>query len=398
MPTYPLDSLVATIDETGIHAPSYADVLASLQASYRSIFGSDAYLEADSQDGQWIAILASGFNDLNAALVSAYNARSPSTAKGEGLSSVVKINNIRRQSASASTVDVTLNGAAGAVILNGAISDAQGEHKWSLPESVVIGITGSITVTATCQDEGAIMAAAGTLTKIVTPTFGWLSVTNATDAAPGAAIETDSALRIRRERSTAASALTPLETVTAAVGAVAGVTRVKAYENDTEIVDANGISPHSIALVVEGGDATAIAQQILNKKGGGTGTYGTSTQIVTDSKGVTYYIQFSRPDQIVTKVEITIRARPGYTSAVGAQLLQSVADYINALEIGQDVVLTRLYLPANLYGAAISETFEIVSGGVQIAKVADSYATTDIDIAYNERATADVADFSLVVT
>lgn len=398
MPTHPLPTLVATIDETGIHAPSYADILASLQASYRSIFGSDAYLEADSQDGQWIAVLASGYNDLNAALVSAYNARSPSTAKGEGLSSVVKINNIRRQSASNSTADVTVNGSAGAVILNGVISDAGGAHKWSLPASVVIGITGSITVTATCQDKGAITAAAGSLTKIVTPTLGWLSVTNATDAAPGVAVETDAALRVRRERSTAASAVTPLEAVAAAVGAVSGVTRLKAYENDTEIVDANGLSPHSIALVVEGGDATAIAQQILNKKGGGTGTYGTSTQIVSDAKGVTYFIQFSRPDQIATKAQITIRAMAGYTSAVGAQLLQSVADYINALDIGQDVVLTRLYLPANLYGASISETFEIVSGGIQIAKVADSYATSDIVIAYNERVTASVADFSLVVT
>lgn len=393
-----LTSFVATIDATGIHAPDYADILATLQARYRSIFGSDAYLEADSQDGQWLAILARGYSDLNAALIAAYNARSPSTAQGEGLSSVVKINNVRRQSASNSTVDVTLTGEAGRAIFNGVVSDTAGSHKWSLPQSVVIGSGGSVTVTATCQDKGAILAPAGTLTKIVTPTLGWLSVTNASDAAPGAPVERDSELRIRREQSTALSAITPLQAVTAAVAAVTGVARIKPYENDTNTVDINGIAPHSIALVVEGGDASAIAEQIRLKKGAGAGTFGTSTQVVTDEQGVNYLIRFSRPDQIAIKVEIELHALLGYTSIIGDTIASQVAAYVNNLDIGQDVVLTRLYLPANLYGAADSAKFEILSGGITLAKVADSLGTADIAIAYNERATLAVSDVSIVVS
>jgi hypothetical protein len=65
MATYPLATLACTIDENGISAPSYADILASLQASFQSIYGSDIYIEADSQDGQWLATIAQIINDGN---------------------------------------------------------------------------------------------------------------------------------------------------------------------------------------------------------------------------------------------------------------------------------------------------------------------------------------------
>jgi hypothetical protein len=80
--TYPLPTLAATVTDAGISAPPYADILLSLQASYRSIFGSDIYIDADSQDGQWLAIIAAAVNDCNAATIAAYNSRSPATAQG----------------------------------------------------------------------------------------------------------------------------------------------------------------------------------------------------------------------------------------------------------------------------------------------------------------------------
>ena len=82
MTDYPLSTLAASVTATGISAPPLEDILGSLQASYRSIYGSDAYLEPDSQDGQWIAILATAFNDCNNVAIAVYNAFSPSSAQG----------------------------------------------------------------------------------------------------------------------------------------------------------------------------------------------------------------------------------------------------------------------------------------------------------------------------
>src|SRR5260363_318444 len=83
-------TLSVTIDATGIHAPSYADVLNALKAQYRAIYGPDVYLENDSQDGQWLAVLAKCIHDANSAAISVYHAFSPATAQGMGLSRMVK--------------------------------------------------------------------------------------------------------------------------------------------------------------------------------------------------------------------------------------------------------------------------------------------------------------------
>src|SRR5260363_268051 len=105
-------TLSVTIDATGIHAPSYAGVLTALQAPYRALFGPGVYLGDDSQDGQRPAVLAKCIHDANSAAISGDHAFSPATAQGMGLSRMVKINGIRRQIATASTVDVRLIGQA----------------------------------------------------------------------------------------------------------------------------------------------------------------------------------------------------------------------------------------------------------------------------------------------
>ena len=172
MTTYPLPTLAATITSTGISAPSYADIYQSLQASFQAIYGSDSYIDPDSQDGQMLAIFAQAMNDANNATIAAYNSFSPTTAQGTGLSSNVKINGLKRLVPSNSTVNVTIVGVAGTTITNGIVGDTAG-NQWALPASVVVPGGGSIVVTATCTAPGAINAAPATVTSIVTPTQGW---------------------------------------------------------------------------------------------------------------------------------------------------------------------------------------------------------------------------------
>ncbi|MCV5209418.1 hypothetical protein OFC00_31520, partial [Escherichia coli] len=78
----------------------------------------------------------------------------------------------------------------------------------------------------------------------------------------GVAAETNAELRVRQSQSVALPSLTPFEAVDGAIANISGVTRHKLYENDTDTTDANGLPPHSIAAIVEGGDATVIANSI----------------------------------------------------------------------------------------------------------------------------------------
>lgn len=56
-----------------------------------------------------------------------------------------------------------------------------------------------------------------------------------------------------------------------AIANIAGVTRHKLYENDTGKTDGNGLPPHSISAIVDGGDVTEIAVTIRGNKGQGSG-------------------------------------------------------------------------------------------------------------------------------
>ncbi len=395
MPTYPLATTACTVSAAGISAPTYADILSSLQASFRLIYGEDAYLEADSQDGQLLAIFARALHDANMATIAAYNSYSPQTAVGVGLSSAVRLNHMVRASATNSQVNLTLTGIAGTTVVSGVAGDASG-NRWLLPELVVIPPGGTVIVTATAEKPGAVPALIGTVTAIITPTAGWQAVTNATAAATGLDAESDAQLRRRQEISPALPAYTVLTGLKAALAALTGVSYVEVYENDTGAVDSNGLPAHSVACVVSGGVAADIAATIYRKKAPGVATHGTTTVPIVDVSSTSRDIKFYIPTAVPIKVGISLTAGAAYTTAVAAAIKQSIVDYINAMSVGEDLVVNRLYTSALLYGAADSESYKISTLQAALAP-GGTLGTTDVVIAFNERATAIVADITITV-
>ncbi|KWH45816.1 baseplate J/gp47 family protein [Burkholderia cepacia] len=391
-----LTTLAPTIDENGITAPTYADVLAFLQDQYRSIYGADTYLEPDSQDGQLLGVFAKAISDVNSVAIAIYRSFSPATAQGDALSSNVKINGIARKVASYSSADLVLIGQAGKTITNGAAKDTNGVQ-WLLPATVTIPPSGTITVTATCASIGDVSARAGTINQIATPALGWQSVTNPADAAEGAPVEKDPVLRQRQTVSTALPSLTVLDGIIGAVANVPGVTRYVAYENDTSSTDANGIPSHSISLVVEGGDATAIANAIAAKKTPGAGTFGTTSIVVADIYGRPITISFFRPTGAPIGATVTIKALGGYTTQAGQQIQQAVSDYINGVQIGGglsgSVEWGDALTAANSVGGGV--TFKL--SGLTLTGPRGA-GTPDVALLFNEAASCTPANVTLVVT
>jgi uncharacterized phage protein gp47/JayE len=394
MSTYPLPTLGPTISATGISIPSYSDVYLSLIAKFQEIYGSDIYVSADSQDGQWLAAMAKAIDDSNQAAVSIFMSFSPTYAQGNQLSSVVKINGIARNTSGYSTADGYVVGEVGRTISNGVVQDSVG-NLWNLPVSVTIPPAGQILVTIIAQQPGAIGASAGTINKIYNPQLGWQEFYSTTDASVGAPVETDAELRLRQTQSTALGSLTVLDGIAGAIANLTGVTQVKAYENDTGLTDSDGLPPHSISMVVEGGDATAIATAIMNKKTPGAYTYGSTVVPVTDNLGLTHDIRFFVPTQEEITVEITLRAFAGYSSTTADAIKTAVADYINALLIGQDVLITKLYVPAQLNSIAASSTFELIT--LLAAVVGDTPTTSDVLIPFNGVAKCSISDINITV-
>lgn len=383
------------IDATGFHMPTYSDIIGQLVADAQNIYGSDIYLTPDTQDYQYLSIVASMIYDSFLASQAAYNSRGPATAIGSALDVVVGINGIVRNSDQYSTCPVVLNGTAGTIINGGVASDING-NDWTLPTPITIGSDGTLTVTATCQVSGAITANPGDINTIVTPMSGWTSVTNTVSATVGSPVETDSALRARQASNTAQPSQGIIEGLEGALVDLTGVTRSKVYENDTSSTNSNGIPAHSVSCVVEGGTSSDIASAIFDRKGPGCGTYGTTSVPITDSYGVTTNINYDVLGYVDVDVAITVKQLNGYTTDTTTAIKQAIATYLSAVSIGTDVYIS------SIWGAALSAnsntanpTFSVVS--VQAAVHGGTLGTTDIPVAYNQASRGNTSYITVTV-
>ncbi len=406
---------ICSIGPSGIYRPTLADCLSYFAASYSGIYGPDTVLSADTQDGELLGLLASTLNDVNAQCVSAYNSFSPATAQGTGLSSVVKINGIAREIPTTSTIPALIVGPQGTTITNGLAVDPN-NLQWALPASVVIPASGQITVTLTCQTEGAINLSAGSTMTPVNPTRGWQSTITTAPATPGAPVETDAQLRLRQSNSTTLPSQGRLDSISAALWKITGVQRLRVYQNDQSGPDTNGLPGHSIAVVIDGGDASTIANAIYRQIFA-CGTYGTTSETITDAFGIPHPINFFYISEPEIQWQITVRPAPNYSVATADLISQSLAAYTNALGIGQSIQISRVFQAAYLgplttqTAAAIqtalasgdtttaatlsaqmqalnaaASTYEVVANGISVRRAGGSFAASDLTIAFNEAA------------
>lgn len=336
------------IDATGLHIPTFADILAYVQEQYLSVYGQTIDLGNDSADSQWLQIFSLLLNDSFNTAQLAVNGRSPVTAIGADLDAVVKINGITRKSATNSTAVLTIVGTPGTV-LNSAVAMDAANNLWDLPLIVTIPVGGTIAVTATCETSGAITAAAGTINVRSTPIAGWTSVNNAADALPGSPTELDSQLRGRQAISVSISAKTLVDSTLSGIAAVTGVTRYGTIgvENPTGSLDSYGNPAHSISMVVEGGTDLDVATAIYNNKTPGCLTNGTTVIPVTDPQtGAVLNIGFFRPTYVPIYVTLNVHALTGYTTAVGVAIQNAIVAYLNSLQIGESLTVSALYAVA----------------------------------------------------
>jgi uncharacterized phage protein gp47/JayE len=383
------------IGPAGLTVPSYNAIRDYLLGQFKSIYGQNVYLGNDSSDYQFISILALAMYDLLQVGVMDYNNRSPVSAIGAALDSLVKINGLMRKVASFSTCTVTLAGVSGTVVNGGVVIDVNGV-KWNLPPTVTIGGAGTVDVTATAAVSGSVDAGIGQINKISTPTAGWTSVTNAAAASPGQPYETDSQLRTRQAISTELPSITMLTGTIAGIAAVAGVTRFNVVENPTGAVDALGNPPHSITAVVEGGAGLDVATAIYNNKGIGCFTNGGNSVSLTDSiSGVISLISFDRPTYVPIYVTIPIHPlSAAFTSAVSDAVQAAVIAYLNSLQIGELATYSGIVSAAMAVNANLSTPIFTIRG-MTLGTAPSPSGTSDVDINFDQVAQGIVGNITI---
>ncbi len=381
---------IPVISSAGITLPTYNQVLLGYQQGYASVYGVDVSLEPDDIDGQWIAIQAQAYFDLSQMIGVIYNMFGVTTATGPFLDNLCALADIQRQAATNSTAVVTIVGVAGTLITNGVVGDNQNlGTQWDLPATVTIPSGGSIPVTATCVTAGAVLANATTLTQILTPTAGWQTVSNPVAAIPGAAIETDAQLVQAQQTSTANASETTMQTIAGAVANVSGVSAINYFNNDTNST-VNGVPAGSFALIVAGGSVSEIAAAIASKKPPGIPSFGTTSAIVFDTNGVPDTMNWYELSLVEVIAQITLQPLNGYVATTGQSIQNSVQNFINAYDPGQELYVNDLFAPAK-----INNTYTIT--GIEIALYGNTLGLLNLTPLIYQQFFANLADISIVV-
>ncbi len=355
-------------------------------------------VEADSVMGQVNAIVAAKIAELWEVAQAVYASQYADSAEGVPLDNVGALTGAVRLPATKSTVTLTCTGTPATVLPVGRVVsvDPGGDRFVSLAEGI-IGGGGTVNVEFEAEEFGAIVANAGTLTVIETAVAGWASVTNALDADVGREIESDEDFRQRRVALLEASGDATPPAIRAEVLSVEDVTECIVFENTSDVTDGDGLPPHSIEVVVRGGDDDEILQAIFNSKAAGIYSHGvTVTGVITDTEGVDHDIRFSRPDELVLEINVTVDTDDDFptTPVTGEDLIAAaLAAYATEIfDIGVDVLRNKLF--AAIYDACPG-IVDVTTLEIRFNPPGGAFVTTSLSVSAREIATLDTGDVTV---
>lgn len=417
---------MAQITPQGIIGKSLNEYLVDIEGKLLAI-DPNWNIDPDSPDGQKNGIDAEAMANMDEGVVAAYRSKDPASAVGEALNNIGAISGVPRQQATYSVAPVTLTGTPARIIPAGIsiVRSRIDNTSWTLNADVVIGVGGTGSGFVTCTTAGRVVAGAGELTVIGTPTAGWSAVTNPTAATQGQPEESDAEYRIRLFESVSKPGSNMVDNMEANVKAVKTVTTARVLENYLDTVDENGIPGHCLAIIVNGGSDQDVGEAIRQKKNQGCGMFprwNEQTETWVDPKGsngILVYVQspvtglvnpitFQRAIAKSIYVSVKIQRKGILPGNINELVIQAIiADSTKSLfegnsligfnqggyDIGEVVPVGRLYTPVNkvlgLYGDSyVTE--------IAIGTSAGALSAATIQPAYNELATFD--EDNIVVT
>lgn len=261
-------------------------------------------------------------------------------------------------------------------------------------ETFVLQVSASLVVTRLgtpvlmrSVDNGAVTAAPGELSNIVTLVPGWDTAGNLQAAALGRLMETDAELRVRYRSGVYALGAATLPAIQANLESrVPGVTSVRVFENSSDVVDGVGRPPHSIHVVAEGGLDSEIADAIFQYKAAGIDTFGVIVVEVIDSEGVAHQIKFDRPTPRYIWIDVDITLLPSSEEPFPPDGFTQIANNLlaegEALGVGRDVIWQRLLRAVHsVSGVAEADLTLAVTALPLPAPAGGAYSATNITIA-----------------
>jgi hypothetical protein len=407
------------IDENGLTIPTQAEIAelakerlqTALEGKLRANPSSNAYRLL-------VSMLSEAKSETLAALQEVVSALLPGTSSGEFLTELMRFNGITRNESEYSTVSLTVTANAGAmdVPAGEAIAGTEAGVNFVITEDISLAPLASALYSARSVEKGAFNVGAGEVTKIVTPQYGWGSVTNPLASTPGRLTETDPAARRRRWLAARGVGMHHPSAIKRALMDLNGVEEVKVIVNATQEALGSGQPAGSIWPIVWGGDETEIVETLFGVSGAqtpagfgaigaGISSWGSTTVSVTDTDvDQTGDVSYSVGTDVPIYVQVRTRKQAGYPSDGDTRIRQAIEKFFDGdlvLEIdgvetpqipfagGETVTAARLYTPANI----------VPSHNIQEIRIGLSSSPTgsaDILMSPDERGVSELALISVV--
>lgn len=354
------------VTENGIVVKTATELETELVEGFKEIYGKDINLDSNTQDGQRIGLLVQMGADLRELAKEVYNCGNPDYCRGPVQDVRFKINNITRKGGTFTIVPITIK-VKSTVTLNGldanynnvnatayGASDNSG-NQYFLIDTVTLE-KGEHTLPFRAQKIGLVQPVIGTIVNQITIKTEVESVIN--NSAPtsyGVTQESDESFALRREKSPENRSQNGIDAMRSQLLELDGVTEAYVYahdyENHPDEPDADGIKPHYIWAIVEGGANSEIAT-VIYANAGGAGMKGNVKLAIPTTSGQMFTTRFDRteatPLYIRFNLQETVKGTLFDIDAIKKYIADNLTYTINELaETSKPTAMARTAIESN---------------------------------------------------
>lgn len=377
------------LHKRGFVAPTYEEVLDSVEDDFRQRFGDDIVLESNSQFGIIARLIAWRETLLIQEQQKTYYSAYISTATESSLDRIGANLDLPRKVASHSFADI--------LIITDEEYLLEAGEQFETDDGIVFDLIKDVTTAKNdngqCVGIGVVQSVetgaynnvpANSITIISNPNEDVISVTNPEKAAGGQDYEDDPTYRARLIMENVAKPGPTSAGIKSALMNLDGVRQVNIIENPNADADKYGNPPYSVHVFVLGGKENDIAQCLVDKVAAGITLVGSKECQAKDATNNWQKIHFdyAADKPIYVRVDLRITDEWNYDSGAD-EVKETIADYINSLLIGSTVYLTKIY-------PAVYEIPGVGEARVQIGTSKDKLADNDIATQPYEAVSCDV--------
>lgn len=355
-----------SLSELGYHRPTYDEILEDKILLAQNLFGADIETSELTPLGKFIRIGAKDLSRAYEDIEAVYYARFPNTATGISLDRLCVFVGISRNPATFAEYTITINGTAGTEVEEILVCGENPDIVFHNFEPFVVGDDGTVNITVGCETVGT-TGNAITINAIVNPIANIDSISFCEQTRIAEDVESDYDLRQRFAMAIEGYGGSSVEAIRAAVLQVTNVKSVFIVENATNKTDGDGRPPHSFETYVYGGEdyEQEIADAIWGIKPAGIQTVGDQAVTILDACGNEQVIYYSPATTIGVFVKISIKTDDDFPADGEEQITTNIAERINELDLGESLILSRLYGCAYRVGGVPEVTsLEVSTDGV----------------------------------